>query len=234
MNAGSPNIRGMTVAEIRDTLDRRGFLEDAAMLPVQLCHGIQRDSLARFADIPLLARHKVVRAEAALSDASVELVSRHPSWDRTVRYLFRAADGAVFEAVLLHHHGLWTACISSQAGCPLACRFCATGMLGLTRDLLAWEIVDQVLQIQRSACVRISDLVFMGMGEPLLNEANVYQAATVLSQNHGCQISVRRIVISTSGVVPAIHRFIDDARPFKLVFSPLQLRLTVSVLHQRR
>src|SRR5262249_22660465 len=128
-------------------------------------------------------------------------------------------DGAIVESVLLHHHGLWTVCVSSQGGCPLACSFCATGQLGLTRDLEAWEIVDQVLQVGRDRGGRVSDIVFMGMGDALLNEAAVYRAATVLREAHGCQISASRIVISTAGVVPAIHRFVDEKRPFRLVFS---------------
>ena len=165
------------------------------------------------------ARRSSRRPSAAFSDESLELASVHRSWDLSARYAFRLADGAIVESVLLHHHGLWTACVSSQAGCPLACTFCATGQLGLKRDLEAWEIVDQVLQLGRDRGVRISDIVFMGMGEPLLNEAAVYQAATILREEHGCQISPKRIVISTAGVVPAIHRFIDDRRPFRLVFS---------------
>jgi 23S rRNA (adenine2503-C2)-methyltransferase len=189
------------------------------MLPARLYEGIQRDRARSIGDVGGVSSAKLEAASAAFSDESLELVSVHRSWDLSARYAFRLRDGAIVESVLLHHHGLWTVCVSSQAGCPLACAFCATGQLGLKRDLEAWEIVDQVLQVGRDRGVRISDIVFMGMGEPLLNEAAVYQAAAILHESHGCQISAKRIVISTSGVVPAIHRFIDARRPFRLVFS---------------
>jgi 23S rRNA (adenine2503-C2)-methyltransferase len=214
-----PNIKGLTLAEVHDHLVACDGLAGGPSLPERIYHGIHRDRASSLESLEGINRRRLESAVGAFSDASLELASVHRSWDLSARYAFRLADGAVVESVLLHHHGLWTACVSSQAGCPLACTFCATGQLGLKRDLEAWEIVDQVLQLGRDRGVRISDIVFMGMGEPLLNEAAVYQAATILREEHGCQISPKRIVISTAGVVPAIHRFIDDRRPFRLVFS---------------
>jgi 23S rRNA (adenine2503-C2)-methyltransferase len=214
-----PNIRGLTLAEVHDCLVAAGGLEGRATLPARLYEGIHRDRAPRIHEIPGVNARKLAEAGELFSDDALELVSVHRSWDLSARYAFRLRDGAIVESVLLHHHGLWTVCVSSQAGCPLACTFCATGRLGLVRDLEAWEIVDQVLQVGRDRGVRVSDIVFMGMGEPLLNEAAVFQAAAILHQTHGCQISNKRIVISTAGVVPAIHRFVDRARPFRLVFS---------------
>jgi 23S rRNA (adenine2503-C2)-methyltransferase len=214
-----PNIRGLTLAQVHDRLVACCGLDGGLTLPARLFQGIHRDRVRSIAEIPGISRPKLEAAGAAFSDESIELVSVHRSWDLSARYAFRLRDGAIVESVLLHHHGLWTVCVSSQAGCPLACTFCATGQLGLERNLEDWEIVDQVLQVGRDRGVRISDIVFMGMGEPLLNEDAVFQAATVLHQAHGCQISRKRIVISTAGVAPAIHRFVDAARPFRLVFS---------------
>jgi 23S rRNA (adenine2503-C2)-methyltransferase len=214
-----PNIKGLTLSEVHDRLVHGDEPWGGSTLPVRLYQGIHRDRVPAIRDIPGINARKLEIASRAFADDSLELVSVHRSWDLSARYAFRLGDGAIVESVLLHHHGLWTVCVSSQAGCPLACAFCATGQLGLTRDLAAWEIVDQVLEVGRHAGVRISDIVFMGMGEPLLNESAVYAAATVLLQTHGSQISKKRIVISTSGVVPAIHRFLDDRRPFRLVFS---------------
>jgi 23S rRNA (adenine2503-C2)-methyltransferase len=214
-----PNIRGLTLAEVHDRLVAFDGLKGGVSLPARLYHGIHRDRAPRIREIAGINGRKLAAAAEAFSDESLEVASVNRSWDLSARYAFRLAGGAVAESVLLHHHGLWTACVSSQAGCPLACEFCATGQLGLMRDLEAWEIVDQVIQLGRDRGVRISDIVFMGMGEPLLNEAAVYQAANVLREAHGAQISPKRIVISTAGVVPAIHRFIDDRRPFRLVFS---------------
>lgn len=214
-----PNIKGLLLAEVRERLAENGGLAGRAMLPERLYEGLHRDAKGSIDDITGVSAPKLSAAAELFSDAGLELVSVHRSWDLSARYAFRLHDGAIIESVLLHHHGLWTVCVSSQAGCPLACTFCATGELGLRRDLEAWEIVAQVLHVGRDRGVRISDIVFMGMGEPLINEAAVYRAATILHESHGCQISNKRIVISTSGVVPAIHRFIDDRRPFRLVFS---------------
>jgi 23S rRNA (adenine2503-C2)-methyltransferase len=214
-----PNIRGLALAEVHDRLVAHDGLAGGPTLPQRLYHGIHRDRVKSIREIEGIKPAKLAGAAEAFSDESLAVASVNRSWDLSARYAFRLHDGAIVESVLLHHHGLWTACVSSQAGCPLACGFCATGQLGLKRDLEAWEIVDQVIQLGRDRGVRISDIVFMGMGEPLLNEAAVYQAANVFREPHGTQISPKRIVISTAGVVPAIHRFIDDKRPFRLVFS---------------
>ncbi len=213
------NIKQMTFGEVRDNLLRQEVVDGASRLPAQLYEAVHRDSRS-LDELHGIKKDRVRRCQEIFESPALRLRSVHRSdLDASARYVFDLEDGNRVESVLLHHHGLWTVCVSSQAGCPLACRFCATGMLGLARDLRAWEIVDQVLQVAREAKVRVSDVVFMGMGEPLLNEEAVYRAATVLNQTHGCQISHRRINLSTSGVVPAIHRFIDERRPFRLLFS---------------
>ncbi|HYC76712.1 MAG TPA: radical SAM protein, partial [Planctomycetota bacterium] len=214
-----PNLRGAPFEEVVERLRAHGLREGAAMLPAALYRGVFVDRVARIADTAGVSPRKLAAAAEVFDDASLELVETAPSWDRSARYVFRCPDGALVESVRIHHHGRWTVCVSSQAGCALACRFCATGKLGVKRNLEAWEIVDQVLQVGRLSDVRISDIVFMGMGEPLMNEAEVYRAAEVMTEARGLQISARRIVISTAGVIPAIRRFVDDARPYRLVFS---------------
>jgi 23S rRNA (adenine2503-C2)-methyltransferase len=177
-----------------------------------------------------LGRERRARLAAAVSFPRLEQVALERSADGATRFAFRLHDGPLVESVLLPHHagsrGL-TVCVSSQAGCALACRFCATGRLGLARNLAAWEIVDQAAQVAAHATshgsadagTRLSDVVFMGMGEPLLNEAAVFRAARVMTQAHGLQIGARRITISTAGVVPAIDRFIEQRQPWRLIFS---------------
>jgi len=219
MTSARPSIKELTLAEVASRLCEAGVVESSSTLPVQLYHGIQRDLRGSIPAIPGVRRERLEAADALFASDSLRLLSVHRSPDLSARFAFALQDGAIVESVLLHHHGRWTVCVSSQAGCPLACSFCATGMLGLTRSLEAWEIVDQVLQVARHARARIGDVVFMGMGEPLLNEAAVYRATDVLREEHGCQISPRRINVSTAGVVPAIHRFIDARRPLRLLFS---------------
>lgn len=113
----------------------------------------------------------------------------------------------------------YTVCLSSQAGCALACDFCSTGRLGGIRSLSTWEIVAQLQHIASEADHPIRGVVFMGMGEPLLNYANVTRAGRIFSSPAGRAISARAISISTAGVVPAIRRYIDEQQPFRLIFS---------------
>jgi 23S rRNA (adenine2503-C2)-methyltransferase len=148
---------------------------------------------------------KELRARLAeqFAIAPPSVVSRQLSRDTTCKYLLRLADGATVEAVDIPDRERRTLCLSSQAGCALACTFCVTGYWGAGRDLGAGEIVAQVRAIQRDrghASDRLN-LVFMGMGEPLLNLAAVHEALELL----GRSISLRRITVSTAGVVPGIE-----------------------------
>ena len=214
-----PNARGLLPEEIAAVITERRPDAHVGRLPSDLFGGLLRERRPGVGDIPGLGRRRRALVEECFDDATLELVERRPSADRSVRHVFRLGDGRLVESVLLWHHGLWTACVSSQAGCALACEFCATGMIGLERDLEAWEIVDQVIQVGRLAGVRVSDVVFMGMGEPLMNETAVYRAAEILNHAEGPQISRKRLTISTAGVVPAIRRFIDERQRWRLVFS---------------
>lgn len=140
------------------------------------------------------------------------------------KFLFAAPDSARFEAVLIpltHRPQDLKAiiCVSSQAGCAMGCAFCATGRLGFTRDLETWEIVAQVAQIRRNTELPIRGVVFMGMGEPLLNYDRVVQAARIFSEPAGLAISAKAITLSTAGVVPAIRRLTRDNLPYRLVVS---------------
>lgn len=224
-----PNIRGLMPEEIAQVLTERDPTLRQGRLPVYAFGALQRERLAEVEDSPLLGKERCAILRRHFDHRRLELVERHEAPDRSVRHVFRLHDGHLVEAVLLWHHDLWTVCVSSQAGCPVACTFCATGMLGLKRNLEPWEIVDQVLQVGTNAGVRISDIVFMGMGEPLLNPDAVQRAAELINHKLGLQISRKRITISTSGIVPEIHRFMDEGRRWRLVFS-----LTSAVPEKRR
>ena len=128
--------------------------------------------------------------------------------DGTRKFLLRLADGEEVESVLIPDDDRLTACISTQVGCPLACRFCLTGLMGIRRNLRAAEIVGEVLLLQDrlEPTERISNLVLMGMGEPLLNFPEVERALRILCDAQGADISPRRITLSTAGHVPGIQR----------------------------
>jgi 23S rRNA (adenine2503-C2)-methyltransferase len=144
--------------------------------------------------------------------------------DAFAKYLFRGDGAEPFEAVripLLHrpHDRKYIVCVSSQVGCAMGCGFCATARLGFRRNLAAWEIVDQALQIQADSPYPVRGVVFMGMGEPMLNYDRVMQAAQILSEPCAMAIDAKAITISTVGIAPIIRRFTAERRPYRLVVS---------------
>jgi 23S rRNA (adenine2503-C2)-methyltransferase len=179
----------------------------------------------------------VPRAVEAGIDAHVdrrrlEIVERatDPS-DGFVKYLFRLHDGLFVEAVRipLEVAGRFTVCLSSQAGCGMACDFCATGRLGLARHLDAWEIVAQFVAVRDEAPGVVTGAAFQGQGEPLHNYAAVMRAAEILSHPCGGRIASKAITISTVGLVPAIRRLARERRAYKLIVS-----LTSAIDERRR
>jgi 23S rRNA (adenine2503-C2)-methyltransferase len=126
-------------------------------------------------------------------------------------------DGQRIESVLLPYEDRVSVCVSTQVGCPMACAFCATGISGLVRDLTAGEIVDEVLTLQHDSSRRISNVVYMGMGEPLLNYDNVVRSLHLLNDEVG--IGMRHITISTVGVTPRIRKLADEKLQVTLAIS---------------
>jgi 23S rRNA (adenine2503-C2)-methyltransferase len=200
------------------------------------------------------------RVRQALAPArhfpDIDVVERRRAADGFVKYLFRLADGAEIEAVRIplpapadaralkarrrrgEAHGLcalptakYTVCISSQVGCALGCAFCATGRLGFARNLATWEMLAQVHRVRAEADRPVRGVLFLGMGEPLLNYDNVMAAARILSHPAGPAISADAISISTAGVIPEIRRFAAEKPRFRLMVSlaaptrPLRLSL---------
>jgi 23S rRNA (adenine2503-C2)-methyltransferase len=144
--------------------------------------------------------------------------------DGFAKYLFQGNGPEPFETVripLLHRpeDPKYVVCVSSQVGCALGCAFCATGRIGFRRNLDAWEIVDQVVKIQADSPQPVRGVVFMGMGEPMLNYDAVIRAARVLSEPCGMAIAAKAITISTVGIVPAIRRFTAERHRYRLVVS---------------
>jgi 23S rRNA (adenine2503-C2)-methyltransferase len=152
----------------------------------------------------------------------LEIVERatDPS-DGFVKYLFRLHDDALAEAVRipLEAAGKFTVCISSQAGCAMGCTFCATGRLGLIRNLKPWEIVAQWIAIRDEAPGIVTGALFQGQGEPLHNYVAVMQAAAILAHPCGGRIAAKNITISTVGLVPQILRFARERQPYRLIVS---------------
>ena len=151
---------------------------------------------------------------------ALEVVERRAAPDGFVKYLFQSPLGGRFEAVRIPLFDTkYVVCISSQVGCALGCDFCMTGKLGFSRNLETWELVDQVLRIRSEATLPVRGVVFMGMGEPLLNYRATTRAARILCHPAGLAIAARAMTFSTAGWVPGIRQYLKDALPYRLAFS---------------
>ena len=138
--------------------------------------------------------------------------------DGTSKYLFRLCDGNLIESVLMHYHHGNSVCISSQAGCRMGCRFCASTLGGLERSLSPSEMLDQIYRIQKSSGERVSNVVVMGSGEPFDNFDSLIKFEKLLTDENGLNISARNLTVSTCGLVPNIYRLAD-----------MQLQLTLAI-----
>ncbi len=172
-------------------------------------------------DLPVLLRQRLAQD---VSWKLPRLVQEVRSDDqRTRKFLLALVDGVVIETVLMQQRNRWTVCLSSQAGCPLGCVFCATGQAGFTRNLTSAEIVSQVLfseQVLRCESLgHVRNVVVMGMGEPLLNYDAMLKALDILHDPGGLALGGKQITLSTVGVVPGIIQLADERRPYSLAVS---------------
>jgi 23S rRNA (adenine2503-C2)-methyltransferase len=175
--------------------------------------------------MPDASRRVLARVREVASVPSLRVLEKATSpTDGFTKYLFEGEGAEPFEAVripLMHrpHDRKYIVCVSSQVGCALGCVFCATGRMGFKRNLETWEIVDQIMRVQADSDLPVRGVVFMGMGEPLLNYDRVMKAAEILSEPCGGAIDAKAITISTVGIVPMIRRFTAERRPYRLVIS---------------
>lgn len=135
------------------------------------------------------------------------------------KYLFKLKDGNKIEAVLMHHNYGYSLCISSQVGCNMGCSFCQSGCLGKIKNLEAWEMVRQIMEVEADLKVRISHVVIMGIGEPFDNYSNVLKFVDIINSDLGIAIGSRHITISTCGIVPKIYDFINNGKQINLAIS---------------
>ena len=176
--------------------------------------------LASPADMTNLPKALRARLAEHLPEALVPVVQRVSDDGETVKFLWQLDGGARIETVLMLYRDRATVCVSSQAGCAMACGFCATGQAGFERHLTAGEIVEQVVHAARRAAAtgrRVSNVVFMGMGEPLANDERVWESVERIHGDIG--LSARHITISTVGLVPGIHRLAERQLPVNLAVS---------------
>lgn len=151
--------------------------------------------------------------------SNFNIIQKQESADGTKKYLFDVLDGNAIETVLMEYHHGKTICVSSQIGCKMGCKFCASTGIAFVRSLSAGEIVEQILAVEQDTGSRISNIVFMGIGEPLDNYDNVIKAIHILNHPKGLNIGARHISISTSGLVPKIYDLAKEKIPCTLSIS---------------
>lgn len=174
-------------------------------------------SFAEMTDLPLAFRAELAQA---FSVPRLELAAEQRSTDGTRKFLFRLHDGQTIETVAIPDGDRVTLCISSQAGCALQCSFCATGLMGFSRNLLPSEIAGQVRELALlPEPVKPTNIVFMGMGEPMMNWKAVNVVLTILNDPKGCGIGARHITVSTVGVLPGIEALAKRPEQFRLAIS---------------
>lgn len=205
-----PNIKDLSFKEFADHLTQRREPAYRAQQVWQWLFQKRASDFTEMTNLPALFR---ARLDQEFTINRLAVVRRLESRDGTVKFLFALADGATIESVLIPETKRLTLCISTQAGCGFGCAFCATALLGLKRNLTSGEIVEQVLEASRTLApeARITNVVLMGMGEPLANFAQTLNALDIMTDTSwGIGISPRRITLSTVGLVPQIRRLMEE------------------------
>lgn len=214
------NIRALSLPELTEQLAGFGEKRFRAKQVYEWLWQKNAHSFDEMTNLSLSLRE--VLNENYFIDA-ITLDEQQVSNDRTIKCVFNVGTGKIMEGVLIPTKSRMTACISSQVGCSLACKFCATGKLKLLKNLTAGEIVDQVVYLKNQASERynqnLSNIVYMGMGEPLLNYNNVLKSTEIITSPEGLGMSPKRITISTAGIAKLIKRLGDDEVKFNLALS---------------
>ena len=167
------------------------------------------DKVKSFDEMTNLSLDLREKLKANYDICNFEILNKLVSKDGTIKYLFDIGDGNAIESVLMDYHHGKSVCVSSQIGCKMGCKFCASTGIAFIRSLTSGEIVEQILSIEKDTGCTVSNVVFMGIGEPMDNFDNVMNAIAILNNPKGLNIGARHISVSTSGVVPKIYEFAD-------------------------
>lgn len=210
-------IKSLYLEELEEEL---GQLGEKSFRAKQIYQWVHQKLAADFEDMSNLSKalREKLRQQytlTALNPVEVKI----SKIDGTRKYLFRLSDGNVIESVWMQYHHGNSVCISSQVGCRMGCRFCASTLDGLERNLTAGEMLDQIYRIQADTGERVSNIVIMGSGEPMDNYDNVVRFIRLISHDQGLNISQRNITVSTCGIVPGIRRLAKEGLSVTLALS---------------
>ena len=210
------DIKSMTIAEIEELLSNMG---EPRFRAVQIFDWLQSGAES-FDEMTNISKKLRESLKETCYIATVKIARRLESKiDGTVKYLFELYDGEYIESVFMKYEHGYTVCISTQVGCRMGCSFCASGLLGLSRNLTASEMLSQIMVASRDNGVRVSNVVMMGMGEPLDNFYNSVRFLQLVSYEKGLGIGLRHISLSTSGVVSGIEKLKEYNFPITLSIS---------------
>jgi 23S rRNA (adenine2503-C2)-methyltransferase len=214
------NIRNLSFEELKTSIESFG---EKSFRAKQIFEWLWKKNAGSFSDMSSLSKDLRERLEKQYYIDKIVLDDQQISSDKTIKCSFEVEQGKVVEGVLIPTKSRTTACISSQVGCSLSCTFCATGRLKLMRNLTAGEIVDQVVYLKNQAenlyKQNLTNIVYMGMGEPLLNYKNVLRSTEIITSETGLGISPKRITVSTAGIAKMIKKLGDDEVKFNLALS---------------
>ena len=209
-------ISSYTLEQLAEQLKAMG---QPAFRAKQIFHWLHQKLVTEFSAMTDQPKALLAKLEEEYYIAAPIIQRRQQSRDGTVKYLFRLADGNCIETVVMRYNYGNTVCVSTQVGCRMGCRFCASTLNGLARNLRASEILEQVYRIQRDTGERVSNVVVMGSGEPMDNYENVVRFIRLLSAPEGLNISQRNITVSTCGLVPQIYRLAEEGLQITLALS---------------
>lgn len=200
------NIKDYNLNELKEEFLKLG---EKSYRAEQVFKWLYVDKASSFDDMTNLSKELREKLKQEFSMHNFKILKKQESIDGTKKYLFDVLDGNAIETVLMEYHHGKTICVSSQVGCKMGCKFCASTGIKFARNLSSGEIIEQILAVERDQNTKISNIVFMGIGEPLDNFENVVNAIEIINNPKGLNIGARHISISTSGLVPKIYELAD-------------------------
>ncbi len=201
------NIKDYDLKELKEELTKIG---EKPFRAEQIFKWLYQEKVKEFGEMTNLSLELRKKLEENYTICNYKILKKQESKDGTIKYLFDVLDGNAIETVLMSYHHGYSICVSSQIGCKMGCKFCASTGINFVRDLTSGEIVEQILAVEQDTGFRISNVVFMGIGEPLNNYDNVINAIKIINNPKGLNIGARHISISTSGLVPRIYKLAEE------------------------
>ncbi len=201
------NIKDYTLEELKEEIKNLG---EKPFRAEQIFKWLYEDKVLSFDDMTNLSIDLRNKLKEIYEIKQFKILKKQVASDGTKKYLFDLLDGNAIETVLMQYHHGYSLCVSSQVGCKMGCKFCASTGIPFVRNLTTGEILEQIMAVERDENIRISNVVFMGIGEPLDNYDNVVKAIHLINNPKCLNIGARHISISTSGLVPKIYKLAEE------------------------